>query len=833
MGTETVWNSQSNWNTVWGSIRDCITFQSDDDDDSESTPTPLLLHSPSPDSPPCEIKITFAEKHELRQIYVRSTARVYEIYYAPNSRTNNDYLSTVRCGFAVRDDQVLRFPSIQNLSDDNINKSEDDWVEVKVPDSPSQTKPYPNSAKTSVSQDLYEATAEINDANPCISVTLRLLSLQSKGRVYVDEIYVFADPVESADSESHIENSSSSSLMAMFLPSMQLSKTTELSNLNALRKENQHFPGDGLEVTLPSDSVIKTQLKGNTSITDPQEVKLNEVKGGWVGPSQPDALSEDARIESNHAAVPSQTDKMDNTFSVVPSKIAEMENNDTALPFQFAKTKCNCSAIPSQGSIPESNHGDCLGDNVERALEQLLSRMDRIEEICLGFQEKMVMPMSSIEARLQQVEQQLDTLTKKFQTSALPSCPRISALDASCIESDANSCENCPDYTVTRENESDEKNLHTEVPYVSALMSDSENTTQLLPGLVVTAPEFLDGEDEEGDASGQETNSSKDKGKQSTDDAICSALANFLFSFSLESPEYTKRLSVKAPEFSNEDDDDHESNSEIAKNDPVHLTESEEFSHIQVLASSYTLENSEKIDPDSNDKFSKKTAQESEENDQLYSAEGDQDEACVNTGCIDSFEEDKSGKINDQKSDISDELLDNQTPLGHSITEEGPSAGTELTVAAEVPRKTFHENIIENVLGFALASSVVDFENPILDVKFISQRSSTERFLEDLLVGTQDQKTSSSDQSLKESNDDLSVKEQLKSNGDVSVEEQSNLISIEDGELVIPASDSHFAVDKDLCTSSITASVNNEVDNLPLPEDHKRKRDQITGSSFI
>ena len=225
---------------------------------------------------------------------------------------------------------------------------------------------------------------------------------------------MFADPVESADSESHIENSSSSSLMAMFLPSMQLSKTTELSNLNALRKENQHFPGDGLEVTLPSDSVIKTQLKGNTSITDPQEVKLNEVKGGWVGPSQPDALSEDARIESNHAAVPSQTDKMDNTFSVVPSKIAEMENNDTALPFQFAKTKCNCSAIPSQGSIPESNHGDCLGDNVERALEQLLSRMDRIEEICLGFQEKMVMPMSSIEARLQQVEQQLDTLTKKF-----------------------------------------------------------------------------------------------------------------------------------------------------------------------------------------------------------------------------------------------------------------------------------------------------------------------------------------------------------------------------------------------------------------------------------
>ncbi|KAG5013801.1 hypothetical protein JHK82_025935 [Glycine max] len=838
MGMETVWNSQSNWTIASGSIRDCITFQSSlsllhDDDDSESTPTPLLLHPPSPDSTPCEIKITFAEKHELRQIYVRSTARVYEIYYAPNSRTNNDYLSTVRCGIAVRDDQVLRSPSIQNLSDDNVNKTEDDWVEVKVPDSPSQTKPYPNSTKTSLSQsqDLYEATAEINDANPCISVTLRLLSLQNKGRVYVDEIYVFADPVDSVDSESqenHNENSSSSSLMAMFLPLMQLSKTTGLSNLNSLRKEKLHVSEDDLEVTLPSDSVIKTQLKGNTSITDPQEVKLNEVKGGWVGPSQPDALSQDARIESNHAAVSSQTAKMDSTCSVVPSKIAEMENNHSAVPFQFAKTECNCSAVPSQGSIPESNHGDYLGGKVERALEQLVSRMDRIEEICLGFQEKMVMPMSSMEARLQRVELQLDTLTKKLQTSALPSCSRISAPDASCIESDANSFEDCPDYTVTRENESDEKHLHTEVPYDSALMSDSENATQLLPGLVVTAPEFPDGEDEDGDASGQEINSSKDKGKQSIDDALSSALASFLSSLSLDSPKYTKSLSVKAPEFSNEDDDDNESNnSEIAKNYQVHLTDSEEFSLIQVLASSNTWENSEKINPDSNDKHSKKIAQEAEENDQLCSAEGDQDEVCVKTGLIDSFEEDKNGKVNCQKSDISDELVDNQTPFGHSITKEGPSSGTELTVAAEVPRKTFHENIIENVLGFALASSVVDFENPILDVKFISQRSpATERFLEDLLVGTQDQETSSRDQPVKESNDDVNVKEQLKSNGDVSVEEQSNLISIEDGELVIPASDSHFAVDKDLCASSIIAPVNNEDDNLPLPEDHKRKRDQ-------
>ncbi|RDY11243.1 hypothetical protein CR513_04119, partial [Mucuna pruriens] len=839
---EAVWRSESNWSIGSGSVDDCITFQSNNNDDEiDCTPIPLLLRRPLPDSPPSEIKITFPHKHQLRQIYVRSTARVYEIYFAPDSHTNNDYLSTVRCGLALRNDTVLRSPPFQIQQ-----HPEDDWVEVKVPDTntPSQTKPYINSPQTS--QDLYEATAEINDADPCISVTLRLLSLQNKDCVYVDEIYVFAESVDSADSdspESLNENSSSSSLMAMFLPTlMQFSKTTGLGHLNALRKEKQHVSGDDLEATHPSDSVIKTQLNG---IIGPQEVNLNEVKGGSVGPSQPDTLSQLAKMESDHTAVPLQTAEMDST-----SKIAESENNHSGVPFQSAKLECNRNAVPLQVAIPVSNHGDSLSGNVERALEQLVLRMGRIEEICLGFQEKMVMPMSSIEARLQRVEQQLDTLTKKLQNSASPSCSRYYAPDTSCIESDANSCDNCPGYVVARENESDEKHLHTEVPYVSPHISDSENTTQLLPGLVVTAPEFPDGEDEEGNESGQEedeegnaleqeTNSSKDKAKQSIDGALSSALANLLSSMSSESPKYTKSLTVKAPEFSNEDDDDHQSNNEVVKNDSVHLTESEEFSHIQVLVSSDTSENIEKINSDSNDKNTEKTAQEVEEYDKICSAEGDQDEACgktnilaehsPETGFIDNFEEGKNGKINGQKSDISNELLDNQTPYGYSITEEGPSAGTELTVATEVPRKIIHENIIENVLGFSLASSVVDFENPILDVKFISQRSpATERFLEDLLVETQE--TSSRDPSVKESNDDLSV---LKSNGDVSVEEQSNLISIEDVELVNPTSDNHFAVDKDLCTSITAPAMNIEGDNLPLPEDHKRKRHQISSSSLI
>jgi len=704
--------------------------------------------------------------------------------------------------------------------------------------------PYPSdfSVLFSCLQDLYEATAEIDDANPCISVTIRLLSLQNKGCVYVDEIYVFADPVDSADSESQEkphENSSGSSLMAMFIPTlMQLSKTTGLNNLNALRKEKSLAQGDDLEATLASDSIIKAQVIGNTSITDPQEVKLKEVEGGWVGPSQPDAVSQNAKIESNPVAVPSQTAKMDSTCTVVPSKIAEMENNHSAVPFQLAKMECNHSSVPSQVGIPESKGGFSLGDNVERLLEQLVSRMDRIEEICLGFQEKMVVPMSSMEARLQRVEQQVDTLTKNLQNSALPSHCRILSPDASCIESDANSSD-CPDYVVNRESEPDENHLHTEIPHVSPHRSDSGNITSLLPGLVVTAPEFPDGEDEEGNASGQETSSLKDKGKHTIDDALSSALANLLSSTSMDCPKYTKSLTVKAPEFVNEDDDDddHGSNSEMAKNDSVGLAESGEFSHIQVLASSNTLENGEKINPDSNYKQSEETAQEAEEDEQLCIARGDQEEVHEKTNSltelnpetsfIDNSEEDGNGKINGQKTDG---LLDNQTPYCYSITKEGPTSGTEDTVVREVPRKAFHENILENVLGFSVGSSVVDFENPILDVKFISQKSpATDRFLEDLLQVDTQETNSSVDPSVKESNVDRSIEEQLKSNGDVSVEEQSNLISI-DEEPANLVSDSHFAVDTGLCTS---IPVNIDDDNLTLPEDHKRKRDQVIWSGSI
>lgn len=119
--------------------------------------------------------MNFTQKHEIRQVYVRSTARVFEIYFAPSPQSSNEYLCTVRCGIATRDDEVLRAPDAEepvgansNLSDGEQSKEKwsndgtisptlDDWIEVKVPDSAFLDKQH-------------SSMPEKIDANPGISI---------------------------------------------------------------------------------------------------------------------------------------------------------------------------------------------------------------------------------------------------------------------------------------------------------------------------------------------------------------------------------------------------------------------------------------------------------------------------------------------------------------------------------------------------------------------------------------------------------------------------------------------------------------------------------------
>ncbi|XP_048442032.1 uncharacterized protein LOC103945933 [Pyrus x bretschneideri] len=336
----TSWTSATTGTVAGGSLTNCVSFESSsspiDDDTPNSTPTStLILHPPSPDSGPCEITINFTQKHEIQQVCDRSTARVYTIDCAPDMQSGNEHLCTVRRGVAARDEQVLhtgdndkvcpansneslRYPSeAKSRNGNSPNNSEDDCVEVKVLDTNVLDKKINSSQlKLGSAQDFYESTAQTSDASPCVSLTLRLLSLGS-------------------------------SLMAMLVPTLlQFCKTR-----GANRTQDK--------------PISDTWGKQNSLATVSKET---------------DSTSVATKIqEQRKASIP--------------------DHQEVKIP-DFNKASTSTARV-------------CIPSRVESAVDQLYSRMGRIEDLFLRFEEKMLKPISSIEARLERVEQQLEVLANK------------------------------------------------------------------------------------------------------------------------------------------------------------------------------------------------------------------------------------------------------------------------------------------------------------------------------------------------------------------------------------------------------------------------------------
>ncbi|KAJ0735212.1 putative ATPase PAAT [Helianthus annuus] len=385
----TPWTS---WTVSRGSLDSVLTFETFDFPiESESTPRkpPLLLLPPSSDSQPCEIKLNFTQKHEIRQVYVRSTARVYEIYYAPALHSDNEYLCTVRCSAASVEDNSFPASDVKEAisvnseghtdilskarvaGENKIGTNEDDWVEVKLPVGLEQSS---NNSRNH--QDFYEATAEINDSEPCMSLTIRLLSLQTKGCIYVDEVYVFADPIDSDDSENqtvNAETSANNSLMTMLVPTL-------------------------LGLTKSRSAQLHDQNSSNP-----------------VGPAT-------SNYPVNHVYQQDET-------SCKPSEAkAELTQSQLAV------------STPNEDKVSDWTARNELSYNrSEILLEQLVERVSRIEDICMRFEENMLKPINNMEARLQRVEQQVELLVR------CPVSPSFSRLEPEprSISNDGNGSKSC------------------------------------------------------------------------------------------------------------------------------------------------------------------------------------------------------------------------------------------------------------------------------------------------------------------------------------------------------------------------------------------------------
>lgn len=728
-----------------------------DEETVESGPKSLLvLRRPSSESGPCEITLRFAEKHEIRQVYVRSTARVFEMYYVTNSQNENEYFCTVRCGAALRDEEVLHTNGIEGVSADlngsngvvteansqrgsSLNTNEDEWVEVKAPDGPALD--HKNNSSTSksgadsvrIKQDFYEATAEITDANPCTSLTIRLLSLQNKSLVYVDEIYVFANPVD-LEEESPVENSvqsSQSSLMSMLVPTLlQLSKTTgsskNIDGCNSNAEGTHILPKIGSETLDSTNSVTGLKQQEKSCAAD-DEVKLQVEKESDRSVRQPEV----------HLQVP----------------VKDRTQNEN-----------------------EPLH------RIENILGQLVSRMDRIENCFLRFEENMVKPINSIEGRLKQVEQQLEVLTKESHGSEWPSCYRMSAPSFSANESGSNSFYNSGnDHPSCGPIELDRKELHSDASRTALDISNSVGSSLLRPSLVVTAPEFSNGDDDDqeclvvtasefsnGNDDGQENqvpevpvDASKGKPKPSIDDVLASALAQFtLSSSSISTPEHSKTVAVRSPDLPNEDglNDEKSLSSDLSESAIDHTSRSHEIDNA----------NDGNLSPSGRD-YSSKVADGDEQVLEIqeckYETVDSDVGAALDEQSVEGTEELGNVEVIDETSeDCASEKRIPIHPLPHHPKNEPDRTNADADADAnadtiEVTKESRDIDIVHDVLGFSRDTSILNFEIPILDVSFTSiADSSSDETLKDLLGDMA--KSSHGASCLKERDDVTAVDEQ-------------------------------------------------------------------------
>ncbi|CAA7049709.1 unnamed protein product [Microthlaspi erraticum] len=726
-------NSTTNWRLAGGTLRDSISFESsfltftashESDDGTITTAvdhvakSPLLLIAPIPNGEPCEITITFAQEHELRQVYIRSSARVYEVYYTKNRGRDKEYLCTVRCGIAMRGEEVLEIPLTESASEveqmkdpteksvkDNGNgrTNEDDWVEVKAGDASSEKKllPLPQLGK----QDFFEATAEMEDADPCISITLRLLSLQDKRCAVVDEVYVFADPVDECESEkeeaSGKGNSSSSALMAMFMPTL-----LQLSRGKDVRKQ------------------LDSQVSGTLGLSNDSGKIMNEIQ------QERNFSKSDLKGVSSPVLVDTPAKHVDAT------RVSEAQ----------IKPELSCN-------------------NVETILHQLVNRVSRIETILTRFEDQMLKPINSIDARLQIVEKKLEQLGKKsFESELLvetetpntdslgsdtDKSPETDELGGLAKNTDNPELASCSETVVP-----DSSSIDNSKDYAVVLPKNRLDSKFVESGDEMISVESQISDKEDGHSPGRVSVEEKPKRSVSINDALASALAGLLSSTSITDGKYSQALVVTAPEFSNEDDSEMEETPPTGTRPDKSQVAEEELGNTYT-ASSESATSSQK-EPDIIEEDSEEMT--SEVSEKL----GDSVGAC----------DDAETVVSVRNDDFDEEMVTSSKNPDSMVHELENS-----TVTTESKGEPKMDDVLKSVLGFQPSTSSVDFLTPVLDVKFNSDKkvSENEDFFEALF--TEESKTI--------------VDCYNEAFGD------DNLVSVEDEELKGPPTDTLSSVEMD------------------------------------
>ncbi|CAL5062109.1 unnamed protein product [Urochloa decumbens] len=506
------WTATSTWAPVpgGGAVEDAISFETSDED-AEATPAGVVLSRPPPDgegdTPPCEVTVSFRGKYEIHWVYVRSTARTYELYHSTDAKgTSKDYLCTVRCGLADKEPQPCGEESMSQCSSSaptsdkreqetksvSSSSDEDSWVDVKIPESPMGNST-PEAQKRNairICQENtlahYEATAEMTDVSPCMSLTIRLLSLQSKTSVHIEEICIFADPVEYAndDSVTGPGNMGGSSFLAMLVPGlMQMSKSR---NLNI---DDKYF-SDGSRNQLTQDRAMKERSSSEKIMQETGQNSTDNYKPSGI---ESGINSADSGTVSNEKANQGEFQLKDPNSLPLPVQRTESTQALSVKAQEASGTDNLDNPLANEKFTPYCNH------NIERKLDTLLSKVEKMELYCSRFEDCMIKPLGSIEARLQRLEEQFSSFSVEIQSLRGSSVVR-SASDG--MSNMTNSQEEVHDYANDR----------------------TAPVTNRKPGLAVRAPDF------------------------SSDDSCCCNITSG-GQVNFREPNVVPRLLVKVPDF--------------------------------------------------------------------------------------------------------------------------------------------------------------------------------------------------------------------------------------------------------------------------------------------
>ncbi|GJN11323.1 hypothetical protein PR202_ga29504 [Eleusine coracana subsp. coracana] len=330
----------------------------------------------------------------------------------------------------------------------------------------------------------YEATAEMTDVSPCVSLTVRLLSLQSKTSVHIEEIYIFADPVESTndDSVTGPGNMGGSSLLAMLVPGlMQMSKSR-----NYKIDDGYFSHGSSNQPTHDHEAKESNPHEKVAHETGPCVSDDSKCKSAGIGKGTDFA---DGGAVSNEKSNQAQLPFKDPMSVQLPVQTTE-NTRAPSVRDQLVSNTDQLASSPMNAILTPYNH-------IERKLDTLLSKVEKMELYCSRFEDIMIKPLGSIEARLQRLEQQFDTFSVDIQ-SLRDSSARMSAPDG---PSDTNSQEKVHTDGKARSPPDRKPGLFIRAPDFSSEDSCSYNISDgnqvnfhgpnVVPRLLVKVPEFI------------------------------------------------------------------------------------------------------------------------------------------------------------------------------------------------------------------------------------------------------------------------------------------------------------------------------------------------------